>query len=377
MPPDTISTTATIEREEYEYDITSKQNLKTIADQQEFNSQCLNGILDSLIRAKETLDEFFLSENNLVLDPEFIYTDIETKATYLCFYPYYEKDIGESLKELSEFLLQKTDHNDDEAVYISYEFYKLIMHEDYDFGKIFTRRLPKEEQGSFKEEEYEAVDITEDVQEVKTEKIKKAENVSLIVSAVILLILIIFILYVRLYRSSEALSLIREDKLVIIAAAGGSLIAFGPLAVIAKLDHTNKEKIRKKKSEILKMIKDREYKEASVNNVYHGDTSKLGEDAESSRRLVRFEKEGITEMKLDELPFILGKKRDMVDGVLTEASASRLHAKITESEGRYYLEDLNSTNGSFVNNERLTTGEKRELNINDELNFAGEVFYFR
>ncbi len=42
------------------------------------------------------------------------------------------------------------------------------------------------------------------------------------------------------------------------------------------------------------------------------------------------------------------------DIVITEADISRRHARLTRSENGYLLEDLGSTNGTFVNGQRLT-----------------------
>lgn len=45
--------------------------------------------------------------------------------------------------------------------------------------------------------------------------------------------------------------------------------------------------------------------------------------------------------------------------------SSRQHAVIRFSDGRMVLEDLNSTNGTFVNRNRLHPGNKKSLRIND------------
>ena len=43
--------------------------------------------------------------------------------------------------------------------------------------------------------------------------------------------------------------------------------------------------------------------------------------------------------------------------VVAEAGVSRKHAEIVETEGEYYLRDLKSTNGTFVNDKRLEDGD--------------------
>ncbi|MDF1500432.1 MAG: FHA domain-containing protein [Anaerolineales bacterium] len=59
------------------------------------------------------------------------------------------------------------------------------------------------------------------------------------------------------------------------------------------------------------------------------------------------------------------------DVVIGDAEVSRQHARITRTPGGYVLEDLGSTNGTFVNGERLTT--PRILNPGDLIAFGETV----
>ena len=45
--------------------------------------------------------------------------------------------------------------------------------------------------------------------------------------------------------------------------------------------------------------------------------------------------------------------------------SSRQHALISFEEGKLAIEDLNSSNGTFVNRTRIYPGQKRPLNVND------------
>ena len=57
-----------------------------------------------------------------------------------------------------------------------------------------------------------------------------------------------------------------------------------------------------------------------------------------------------------------------------EAKVSRRHARITMNDGKYYLEDLGSTNGTFVNRgKRLPPGTRQQLNDGDEI-IVGKTF---
>jgi pSer/pThr/pTyr-binding forkhead associated (FHA) protein len=57
-----------------------------------------------------------------------------------------------------------------------------------------------------------------------------------------------------------------------------------------------------------------------------------------------------------------------------EAKVSRRHARITLREGQYFVEDLGSTNGTFVNRgKRLMPGVRHELKDGDEI-IVGKTF---
>ncbi|HLA12478.1 MAG TPA: FHA domain-containing protein [Pyrinomonadaceae bacterium] len=57
-----------------------------------------------------------------------------------------------------------------------------------------------------------------------------------------------------------------------------------------------------------------------------------------------------------------------------EAKVSRRHARISLRDGQYFLEDLGSTNGTFVNRgKRLLPGVNQTLNDGDEI-IVGKTF---
>ena len=74
--------------------------------------------------------------------------------------------------------------------------------------------------------------------------------------------------------------------------------------------------------------------------------------------------------------FLIGKNEDQADGVISAEGVSRLHARIIRQEDRYFIEDLNSTNGTFLNESELEYHQPQELSKNDRIRFGVEEYVF-
>jgi pSer/pThr/pTyr-binding forkhead associated (FHA) protein len=54
-----------------------------------------------------------------------------------------------------------------------------------------------------------------------------------------------------------------------------------------------------------------------------------------------------------------------------------MHARLLHDAEDYYLEDENSTNGTYCNKTRLQPYEKLKLEIGDEIQVGNITLYFR
>ena len=59
-------------------------------------------------------------------------------------------------------------------------------------------------------------------------------------------------------------------------------------------------------------------------------------------------------LKLQGTDFILGRD-PTCECVLESETVSAQHARLSFHHGQWWIEDLNSTNGTFINNEKITT----------------------
>lgn len=73
--------------------------------------------------------------------------------------------------------------------------------------------------------------------------------------------------------------------------------------------------------------------------------------------------------------FILGKKPEIVDGALAFNTAiSRQHCKIVFSNGKNFLVDMRSANGTFLNGKRLMPNRQEEVRPGDKIKLANSNF---
>lgn len=75
----------------------------------------------------------------------------------------------------------------------------------------------------------------------------------------------------------------------------------------------------------------------------------------------------IAELRRADHGHSFGRQPDLVDHSLAVVGLSRRHFRISMDRGRVWLEDLNSTNGTFVNAEQLVPYRARQLRAGDEI----------
>jgi hypothetical protein len=79
---------------------------------------------------------------------------------------------------------------------------------------------------------------------------------------------------------------------------------------------------------------------------------------------------------LDRDDFIIGRLTGHVDHVLNNNAVGKLHAELLNRNGVSYVKDLNSMNGTFINNNRIESNKEYELRANDLLRLANSEYIF-
>ena len=76
----------------------------------------------------------------------------------------------------------------------------------------------------------------------------------------------------------------------------------------------------------------------------------------------------------DKFPFLIGKSRLKCDYVIDENVISRVHAKIIKKNNTFFIEDMDSTNKTFINGKKLEPGRKEKISKGDKITLADVDF---
>lgn len=90
-------------------------------------------------------------------------------------------------------------------------------------------------------------------------------------------------------------------------------------------------------------------------------------------RLVPLDKKYI-EIALKKGNLIVGRHKKTVDILLNDPAIGKLHAELICEKDTYYLRDLNSVNGTFINEERLMPYEMKVIRNGDHIKFSTIVY---
>ncbi len=94
----------------------------------------------------------------------------------------------------------------------------------------------------------------------------------------------------------------------------------------------------------------------------------------SRRRLVSLADGHVTPVPY--FPFLIGKNKSICDYCPDDAGVSRLHLKITDDDDEYFVTDLNSTNGTYINGRLLGPDETCSIKPGDEIRIAAGRYRF-
>lgn len=362
---------------QYWYNISGKQSLDMYCRVKEVDISFIEKLIMSICSEMEILEWNLIQTNCLMLDPELIFITNSNQEIIFTVYPGGSGTIETEFQQLMEFLLTKVDHKDTQAVKAAYGIYEKTLLDGYSITDI-RDEIVRSRQNEGKK------DVAEEPGVNGTEKVWKEENNQSVVLE-------------RKYEDHSDKK--RKDG-------------------ISKRANRKKKEEKKKeqKAWISKLKKllieigllEEEETGKRVYESYKESGERLQDTRKPSKSAVVYPEEEIkTAVRSEYRPTVClnsmtGKTRGMLlyqgaepyedicvtkkmtrigygpdaDVQIQADTISQLHARIDRDGEIYYIEDLNSTNGTFVNDEPLAYKERRKLNSNDMIRFADVRYRF-
>ncbi len=333
------------------YDISSTQNIKQVFEVKKIGRDWFGDFLWGIRKMLEELDRFLLEEQSIIWSPKHVFQDLEKNDFSFLYIPYYKEDTG--LMELMDFLLERIDYEDVELVSFIYTVYEQIEAAGLEYLKKHIHEAWENFGRKRKEERESSVEVKMVSEVVPAEEYKND------LSAVSEKRSVPFWKENRRKKIQQ-----REDYR---EKMRQKIFGSRAMAVCEETIYEDK---------VVQSICEREEKERALECEEYGKTIYI-EDVPNGEEPGLYKPDGELVMKMDVFPFIIGKRKEDVQFAINDYSVSRVHARITVEEGIYYIEDLNSTNGTFKNGLRLQPYEKRKLEREDEVKFGKSEYIYR
>ncbi len=334
---------------QYWYNITGKQALDSYSKMKNIGIGFIEKLLLNICSQMEKLEWNLLGTHCLVLEPELIFVTNGSEEIYFTLYPENKGEVHTELTKLMEYLLTRLDHNDAEAVKTAYGIYELTLIDGYSLSDIRKAvEKNKMESEPIKEKEVKMwftpempakpVEKSTVNERLKNPKIPKPENCGTLLQ--------------DLWK--RALEILKKE------------INFKKKEEIPYVAYPENT-IEKENKDI-----EKEQPEASEVNP----TVCLVSSTGKARGILFHEGLGAyPDYELEGRKCKIGNSAK-ADLYIKRDTVSGIHARIEYDEGCYYVEDLNSTNGTYLNETALSYKQRRKLSPGDELRFADVRYRF-
>lgn len=324
---------------QYWFEITGKQQLADYLGGKPIGVQMLKKILFSLEGACEKMPEFLLQEDRICLMQEMLYVDLKDEMVYFTYLPFWKSSFPESFERWMEDVLREIDHQEKECVELAYHIYEGSRKENVSIYDLL--------------EEVRKGEVIAFQQDFIEEKVEKTEESSLKS-------------WKREYMPQELNTQPEERKWKKILSTK-----------IEELQSEVKEYVKSKVPKLFPrpLTSSKKEKTEKSQKVYHTELLCKQQQGIEGKLIYQGENE-CANLVIDSVEFFIGRNSDEVDGSIATEGISRIHARIIQKEGAYYIEDLNSTNGTYLNGEFLEYHRSAKLERNDKVRFGVEEYVF-
>lgn len=326
------------------YDISGKQSLRDYIQQQSMDMERLHRILGMLLFAFEETEKYLIDEKRILPAPEFIYVSRqEPFELFLCYFPKSQENRVE-LSEMFQLIIDSIDNTQEDWVHTCYRLYEMSMQKDvtlYDLYRFIHQKVE-----TSKEKEAETIRKAEEMLS-KTEESAAYDEADLPME------------FEEPEDWEEPSDASRWET------AYQKVVVFG---------NKIKELLFREKSDASERFVTEDFViEPQPEEIEP--TELLCREKSECKGILSYQ--GVhdeEDIAIQTDTLWIGHREGTNSACIRSSAVSRQHAKITRESGVFYIEDLNSTNGTFVNGELLNYKEKRQLHYMDRVQFADEVY---
>ena len=306
----------------------------------------------------------------LCLDPELIFVTNSNQEFIFTIYPDGAGGIEKEFQQLMEYLLTKVDHKDTKAVRAAYSIYEQSLKEGYSIMDLRSAIMESKEKDAAAQQEstapvVETVTRTASPYHTESKTMPDTQRVTRQKPE-----------YIRRETREESGPRKAKEKTkgkeqAKVEQKNGWWERFRQKLIDWGLLEPEPE--RKKETEIRPVYPEEEYLEPEP--VIHP-TICLSSYVGNVRGILLYQgSDQLEDIRVEGSSLRIGYGKD-ADIRIDRDTVSNLHARIDREGDTYYIEDLNSTNGTFVNDEPLAYKERRKLESNDSIRFADIRYRF-
>lgn len=335
----------TEEGESFWYDITGKKSIKHVLESGDNGREQVLSIFLGILKTVDRLSEYLISGEHVLLNEEtlFVKSLLSKDEIFMCYNPDGNLQIKDSLRSLTEYILSVMDHEDNEFVEAMYDIYQSLCDDSFsaDNAKktIYALFETGEESSSlYGTEEDGGSSTSEGITDrsIGDEYSGFGEKLD------------------EIFDDEEEETILKR------------ISDFFKSLPDEILNHFNKKKeeyFPPKDLEEDFIYEPKKYIPEPTVMLTNQDNLCLGK--------LNYEGEGNEKSyTLSGEHTSIGSRDEGNDVLLNSSVVSRHHAKIHKRGAEYYIEDLNSTNGTFVNGKPLEVGREQKLNPMDKIVFA-------
>lgn len=338
------------------YDISGKQSIEEYCLKEKLNYNEIKLVFKELIMLSKDVSRYLLDINHIILDVNYIFINNNADNIYFCYYINNNMEFYEGLKKIVQSLVMITSHSDRQAVEFIYGILSICEKDNFLFSDVEKYVDDFAEQKinlSIDECIEKETDVEENVKmEIQDKSCCNDKNI---------------------YEKKK----IKRNGVIGTISNILNNKTKDNIKTYYDNDYINVDYVAENQSENIKITNyDKINIDEKSNDIINEDTGYIGNAINfNNRKLCSISGGG--DIIINDYPFIIGKNAGKADGIIKDNSVSRIHAKIEMiNESCYVIEDLNSKNGTYVNDERLNPYEKVIINVGDKLKFSVFEYFF-